>query len=177
MQINVYNQLPNMSIFRVSKVLPSQQPVTHIQTALPERPQFIQQQVIPLKNIQFNPMKHKPHTMVHGNLDQGRHQSTRQRSNLISQRRNPPEKHQMEKDNVINAQENHLQRSKEMCNKSNYSSQLKAKDNSCEQKLYISSDKGIETMEVKTNADIHDTNISECDKEYSNGSVNKSQHF
>jgi hypothetical protein len=32
-------------------------------------------------------------------------------------------------------------------------------------------------MEVKTNADIHDTNISECDKEYSNGSVNKSQHF
>jgi hypothetical protein len=35
----------------------------------------------------------------------------------------------------------------------------------------------IETMEVKTNADIHDTNISECDKEYSNGSVNKSQHF
>ena len=32
-------------------------------------------------------------------------------------------------------------------------------------------------MEVKTNADIHDTNISKCDKEYSNGSVNKSQHF
>jgi hypothetical protein len=32
-------------------------------------------------------------------------------------------------------------------------------------------------MEVKTNADIHDTNISECDKEYSNGSANKSQHF
>jgi hypothetical protein len=45
-----------------------------------------------------------------------------------------------------------------MCNKSNDSSRLKAKDNSCEQKLYISSDKGIETMEVKTNADIHDTN-------------------
>jgi hypothetical protein len=54
-----------------------------------------------------------------------------------------------------------------MCNKSNDSSQLKAKDNSCEQKLYISSDKGIETMEVKKNTDIHDTNISECDKEYS----------
>jgi hypothetical protein len=34
MPINVYNQLPNMPIFRVSKVLPSQQPVTHIQTAL-----------------------------------------------------------------------------------------------------------------------------------------------
>ena len=177
MPINVYNQLPNMPIFRVSKVLPSQQPVTHIQTALPQRPQFIQQQVILPQNIQFNPMKHKPHTMVHGNLDQGRHQSTRQRPNLISQRRNPPEKHQKENVNIINSQENHLQRSKEMCNKSNDSSQLKAKDNSCEQKLYISSDKGIETMEVKTNADIHDTNISECDKEYSNGSVNKSQHF
>jgi hypothetical protein len=46
-----------------------------------------------------------------------------------------------------------------MCNKSNDSNQLKAKYNSCEQKLYISSDKGIETMEVKTNADIHDTNM------------------
>ena len=31
--------------------------------------------------------------------------------------------------------------------------------------------------QVNTNADIHDTNISECDKEYSNGSVNKSQHI
>lgn len=122
-------------------------------------------------------MKHKPHTMVHGNLDQGRHQSTRQRSNLISQRRNPPEKHQKENVNLTNSQEKQLQRFKEMCNKSNDSSRLKAKDNSCEQKLYISSDKGIETMEVKTNADIHDTNISECDKEYSNGSVNKSQHI
>ena len=28
-----------MPIFRVSKVLPSQQPGTHIQTALPQRPQ------------------------------------------------------------------------------------------------------------------------------------------
>jgi hypothetical protein len=54
MPINVYNQLPNMPIFRVSKVLPSQQPVTHIQTALPQRPQFIQQQVIPPQNIQRN---------------------------------------------------------------------------------------------------------------------------
>ena len=69
---------------------------------------------------------------------------------MISQRRNPPEKHQKENVNLTNSQEKHLQRSKEMCNKSNDSSQLKAKDNSCEQKLYILSDKGIETMEVKT---------------------------
>ena len=95
-----------MPIFRVSKVLPSQQPVTHIQTALPQRPQFIQQQVIPPQNIQFNPMKHKPHTMVHGNLDQGRHQSTRQRSYLISQSRNPPEKHQKERKSSAKIQRN-----------------------------------------------------------------------